>query len=656
MSRFDERFLEELQGRLRVSDVIGRSVKLKRQGREWVGLSPFGKERTPSFFVNDEKGRFFDFSSGKSGDLIGFLQETERLSFREAVERLAAEAGLALPAPDPRAAEQEQRRQGLSDWLAEAQRWFSAQLRRPPGEAARRYLDTRRLPPDQWERFGLGFAPAGRTGLKDHLVAKGARPAELVEAGLLIQPDDGSAPYDRFRDRIIFPIADARGRVVSFGGRALDPQARAKYLNGPETPVFHKGAVLYGLHEARRLLHAAEARGAKGAGEGAPPLVVVEGYMDVIACQRADIPAVASMGTALGEEQMEALWRTAPEPVLAFDADPAGQRAAHRALDRALPLLRPGRSFRFAAAAGGKDADDVLREQGAAALRAQLSASRPFVEVLFEREQQAEPLETPEAYAGLKARLRKLAAAIADRDLSQMYREALLDRFEALRTLSRPAVTASGAGRALAEIRWSRGKGDRRPRPPVRNDATPEVIAARRRSSEAPPPLAAALAQGLLQHPELIDDRFETLDVQGFCDPGLQELARDLIQLRLAADALEPVALHAALVQRGHAERLERVGWAAARSAAPFLRAGAAAAEVRALWSQAYGLLLRVTALNRALGEATSEMVRDADLEREPDFLTYYRLKAERDAVERAIASGSYVLEDDPGSGAALLH
>ena len=652
MSRFDERFLEELQGRLRVSDVIGRSVKLRRQGREWVGLSPFGKERTPSFFVNDEKGRFFDFSSGKSGDLIGFLQETERLSFREAVERLAAEAGLALPAPDPRAAEQEQRRQGLSDWLSEAQRWFAAQLRRPPGEAARRYLDTRRLPPDQWERFGLGYAPAARTGLKDHLVAKGARPAELVEAGLLIQPDDGSAPYDRFRDRIIFPIADVRGRVVSFGGRALDPQARAKYLNGPETPVFHKGRVLYGLHEARRLLHAAEAKG----GEGAAPLVVVEGYMDVIACQRADIPAVASMGTALGEEQMEALWRTAPEPVLAFDADAAGQRAAHRVLDRALPLLRPGRSFRFAVAAGGKDADDVLREQGAAALRTQLSASRPFVEALFEREQAAEPLETPEAYAGLKARLRKLAGAIADRDLSQMYREALLDKFETLRTLSRPAVTLSGAGRAMAEARWSGRKVDRRPRPPLRNDATPQVVAASRRSAEAPPPLAAALAQGVLQHPALIDDRFETLNVQGFCDAGLQDLARDLILLRLAADDLEPDALRAALVQRGHAERLERVGWAAARSAAPFLQACADETDVRALWSQAYSLLLRVTALNRALADARSEMTRDADLEREPDFLTYYRLKAERDAVDRAIASGSYVLEDDPGSGTALLH
>ncbi|MBE7218015.1 MAG: DNA primase [Caulobacteraceae bacterium] len=654
MSRLDERFLDELKSRLRLSDVIGRSVKLRRQGREWVGLSPFGKEKSPSFFVNDDKGFFHDFSSGKHGDLIGFLQETERLSFREAVERLAGEAGLTLPAPDPRAAEQEARRQGLSDWMVEAQAWFSAQLRRPAGEAARRYLDKRALPQPEWERFGLGYAPAGRTGLKDHLVAKGARPAELMEAGLLVAPDDGSAPYDRFRDRIIFPIADGRGRVVSFGGRALDPEARAKYLNGPESPLFHKGATLYGLLEARRLLHAAETRKETGA---AASLVVVEGYMDVIACQRADIPAVAPLGTALTEEQMEALWRLAPEPVLAFDGDAAGRRAAFRAMDRALPLLKPGRSFRFAVPTGGKDADDVLRDQGAAALREQMAAVTPFVQLLFEREREAEPLSTPESYAGLKVRLRKLAGAIADRDLSQMYREALLDRFEELRTLSRPATTASGAGRALAELRWSgkprRGAGSRLAAP-LRNDATPHVVEAQRRSASAPPPLAAALAEGVLRHPELIDDRFETLNVQGFCDEALAGLARDMLQLRLQVDELEPAALRTRLSERGHAERLAQVDWAAARSAAPFLQPSTPTEEVRALWSQAYALLLRITALNRALADAKAEMERDADLEREPDFLTYVRLKAERDAVERAIASGTYALEDVAEPGGVL--
>jgi DNA primase len=381
--RFDDRFLEEIKSRLRLSDVIGKTVKLKRQGREFVGLSPFTKERSPSFFVNDDKGFFHDFSSGKHGDLISFLQETERLSFVEAVERLAGEAGLQMPAPDPRAAEQEKQRQGLAEWLELAAAWFEGELRRPVGREARETLVRRGLPESEWSRFRLGFAPSGRTALKDYLIAKGARPAELVETGLLIAPEDGGAPYDRFRDRIIFPIADQRGRIVSFGGRAMDPEARAKYLNGPETSVFSKGRLLYGLYEARKILHA----GPPSADGEDAALVVVEGYMDVIACQRAGIAAVAPMGTALTEEQMEVLWRLHPEPTLCFDGDGAGRRAASRAIDRALPLLKPGKSFRFAIVTGGKDPDDVLREQGPVALRAQLAQTTPLrSDALFVRE------------------------------------------------------------------------------------------------------------------------------------------------------------------------------------------------------------------------------------------------------------------------------
>ena len=242
--KFSESFIDELKQRLRPSDVIGRSVKLKRQGREWAGLSPFTKEKSPSFFVNDDKGFFHDFSSGKHGDIISFLQETQRLSFMEAVERLAAEAGMALPAPDPKAARREEARKGLEHWLEEAARWFESQLRRPVGQSARDYLARRGLPEDQWARFRLGYAPSSRTALRDALVQKGARPQELVDAGLLIRPEDGGQPYDRFRDRLMFPITDARGRLISFGGRALNPDDRAKYLNGPETSVFHKGSNL----------------------------------------------------------------------------------------------------------------------------------------------------------------------------------------------------------------------------------------------------------------------------------------------------------------------------------------------------------------------------------------------------------------------------
>ncbi len=627
VSRLDERFLDELKGRLRLSEVIGRAVNLKRQGREWVGLSPFAKEKTPSFFVNDDKGFWHDFSSGKHGDLISFLQENERLSFREAVERLAGEAGLALPADDPRQAAAEARSMGLREWLEEAARWYAAQLRRPPGEAARAYLDRRGLGADDQVRFGLGYAPSGRTALKDHLVAKGARPGDLVDAGLLIAPDDGAAPYDRFRDRVMFPITDGRGRVVSFGGRALDPNARAKYLNGPETALFHKGRTLYGVPEARRLLQLAEVE------KRPASLVVVEGYMDAIACARAGVPAVAGQGTALTEEQMEALWRLHPEPTLCFDGDAAGRRAADRAIDRALPLLKPGRSFCFAVVEGGKDPDEVLREQGVEALRRQMARTEPFVARLFARERDAEPLGTPESYAGLKARLRKHASAISDRDLAQMYKEALLDSFEQLRTLSRPATTASGAGRALAELRWSgRGKGARRA---ALTGPSPEAAAAARRLGAEPQPLAAAVAQGALTHPELIYEHIERLDVQGFCDARLQGVAHDMVAAWTAGEAVDAPALERHLAAHGHEAELREIARAAGKSKAPFLQPDLAPEEVRALWSQAFDVLIRLSALERAVADAT------ADFERDPDVPTLWRLKADRDALRRAVREGT---------------
>ena len=492
--RFDENFLDEIKSRLRLSDVIGRSVKLRRQGREFVGLSPFTKERTPSFFVNDDKGFFHDFSSGKHGDLISFLQETERLSFVEAVEKLAAEAGVPLPAPDPQGVEQDKVRQALADWLETAAKWFEAELRRPAGAAARAYLLRRGLPEDEWGRFRLGVAPAGRTALKDYLIAKGAQPGEAIEAGLLIAPEDGGAPYDRFRERIIFPIADARGRVISFGGRALDPQARAKYLNGPETSLFHKGATLYGLAEARRLMAAANDGSA---------LVVVEGYMDAIACQRAGVAAVAPLGTALTEDQMEALWRLNPEPTLCFDADGAGQRAASRVIDRALPLLKAGRSFRFALVTGGKDPDDVLREQGAAALKAQLAKTTPFVQMLFDRERDAEPLDTPERRAGLKGRLRTAAAAIADKDLSAAYRDDLFTRLDGL--FGRAAPQGRAPFRPYVR---------RDPRRPAYEDApiAPETRGAGTRLNKSIDPMAAALAKRALTDPQWLDPHLELME------------------------------------------------------------------------------------------------------------------------------------------------
>lgn len=621
--RFDDRFLEEIKSRVRLSDVIGKTVKLKRQGREYVGLSPFTKERSPSFFVNDDKGFFHDFSSGKHGDLISFLQETERLTFMEAVERLAAEAGIPLPAPDPQAAEQEKKRQGLSDWVELAAQWFEGELHRPSGKAARDYLTRRGLPEQDWKRFRIGFSPQNRTALKDYLIAKGARPAELVDAGLLIAPEDGGAPYDRFRDRIIFPIADARGRIVSFGGRAMDPEARAKYLNGPETSLFSKGRLLYGLPEARKLLHASNDE----------QLVVVEGYMDAIACQRANIPAVAPLGTALTEDQMEVLWRLHPEPTLCFDGDSAGMRAASRAIDRALPLLKPGKSFRFAIVTGGKDPDDVLREQGPTALRTQLAETTPFVDALFTRERDLEPLDTPERRAGLKQRLRERAGTIADKDLAQAYRDELLGRLDGLFARPGPGGDAPlrGVRRPFTPGR-GRGRGDA-----LHFDAfpTPEGKAAAKKLQVALDPMAAALAKGALEDPHRLDDHFEQLERSGFGDPGLAELAKEIIRLRLDADHLDSGALARHLRDRGFAGLLTDIDRAAAKAGAPFLKQDVTLAAARSQWTHAFEALNRLAALETALSSAK------ASLGGRSDMAAFERLKAERDTLRRAIRSGS---------------
>ena len=618
--RFDDRFLDEIKSRLRLSDVIGKTVKLRRQGREYVGLSPFNKERSPSFFVNDDKGFYHDFSSGKHGDLISFLQETERLSFVEAVERLAGEAGVPLPAPDPEAAAQDRKRQSLSDWLDVAAAWFEAELRRPAGAAARDYLSRRGLPESEWSRFRIGYGPAARTALKDYLVAKGALPRELAAAGVMIVPEDGGEGYDRFRDRILFPITDHRGRIISFGGRALDPKARAKYLNGPDTDLFDKGRVLYGLHEARRLLLAG--------GDGAA-LVVVEGYMDVIACQRAGIAAVAAMGTALTESQMELLWRLHPEPTLCFDGDRAGMQAASRAIDRALPHLQSGKSFKFAIVTGGKDPDDILREQGAAALKAQLAATTPFIDALFTRERDAAPLETPENRAGLKQRLRAAAKTIADADLAAAYRDALLQRLDTLFETARRPVAPVGRPSAGPGRKWSRNA------PEIPTSARPQSREAARRLAGSMNPTAAALARQAVADPGVLDNHIEALQSRGFGDPALDGLAKEIIRVRLEADHLDSVALRRHLSQAGFSTLLIDVDRAAAHAGAPFEKDDVTLAAARSQWSYAFEVLHRVAALEDALTLAK------LDLAGGDSASVLIGLKKERDSLQRAIKTGS---------------
>src|SRR4051812_2620423 len=365
--RFPPAFLDELRARLSVSDVVGRRVKLKKAGREWKGLSPFNQERTPSFFANDQKGKWFDFSSGRNGNIFDFVMATEGVSFPEAVERLASMAGLALPVVSKEAEAREERRKTLHDVMELAAKFFETTLASRVGARARGYLADRAIDPSTQLSFRIGYASTERFALKEHLGAQKVPVEDMVEAGLLVAGDDIPLPFDRFRDRVMFPITDMRGRVVGFGGRALDADVPAKYLNSPETPLFHKGSNLYNGAAARAAAH----QGAR--------VIAVEGYVDVIAMVSAGFPAtVAPLGTALTEEQLGLLWKIADEPILCFDGDAAGRRAAYRAVDLALPRLLPGRSLRFALLPEGQDPDDLVRTGGRDAVAEILGSARPL--------------------------------------------------------------------------------------------------------------------------------------------------------------------------------------------------------------------------------------------------------------------------------------
>ncbi len=437
--RFGEHFLDELKARVRVSDVVGKHVKLKRKGREFEALSPFTNEKTPSFFVNDEKGFYHCFSSGKHGDIISFLMEIEGLSFPESVERIAGIAGMDMPAVDPEAEKRAEDNKKTINWIEQAQHFYEKSLRRDIGKDARAYLKTRGLTQEDCKRFGIGYAPDSFDALRGELTQAGAHLDRLVEAGLLIKPDDtNKTPWDRFRHRIMFPISDPRGRLIAFGGRALKKDEKAKYLNSPETNLFHKGKLLYRYPEARKALHAP--------GNGARGLIVAEGYMDVIALAKAGFShAVAPLGTALTEDQLVLLWRAGPEPILCFDGDKAGLRAAFRSVERALPLLTPTQTLRFALLPDGKDPDDLISEKGPSAMGEILEGAISCVDMLWRREVDAERLDSPEAKAGLKDRIFAALREIKHSGVQEQYKTSLLAKFDA--EFGRPKWTPNHTGK-----------------------------------------------------------------------------------------------------------------------------------------------------------------------------------------------------------------
>lgn len=408
--RFTPSFLDEIKARLQVSDVVGRRVKLKKAGREWKGLSPFQQEKSPSFTVNDQKQFYHDFSTGKHGNIFDFVMETEGVSFPEAVERLASLAGLPVPRTSREEEQREERAKSLFDVMELATKYFEQNLASNAGAHARGYLSDRAIAPSTNVEFRLGYATANRFGLKEFLGSKGVSVGDMIETGLLIAGDDIPVPYDRFRDRVMIPIHDQRGRVIGFGGRALRSEVQPKYLNSPETTLFHKGSVVFNFHRAREPAHKAGS------------VVAVEGYMDAIAIYQAGIKGVvATMGTAFTEEQVAMLWRLSSEPVVCFDADRAGIAAAHRSIDRILPLLTVGKSFRFAFMVGEKDPDDLIRERGVDAFKDVLVGSKPMWDVLWARETDGVNVKSPDTQASLEKKLTALIRTIKDSSVQTAY-------------------------------------------------------------------------------------------------------------------------------------------------------------------------------------------------------------------------------------------
>lgn len=585
--RFSPSFLDEIRARLPVSEVVRQKVKLKKEGREWRGLSPFNAEKTPSFFVNDQKGFFHDFSSGKHGDGFAFLMETEGLSFPEAVERLAALAGLQMPVETKEQREADERRATLGEILEAAAAFFEKQLAGPNGREARAYLDGRQISAAAREKFRLGFAPPERHALRDHLAAKGARVETMIEAGLLVHGEDIAVPYDRFRNRVMFPICDRGGRVIAFGGRAMEKDAQAKYLNSPETPLFHKGATLYNLHNARKAAH------------DAGTVIAVEGYVDVIALTAAGFPhAVAPLGTALTPEQCGLLWRMAEEPILCFDGDKAGLKAAFRAVDTALPLIGPGRTLRFVLLPDGQDPDELLRAAGPTAVAEALGKPLPLVDLLWMRETEGAPLDTPERRAALERRLREIAGAIADETLRRHYQQELADRLTRLLGRDRDG---GGRRRQFTPRRRDWRGGARPPEDaPLRIGPSLANSPLFRGAPAALPPREALIILILINHPDLLAARIDDLATLDLASAEAGDLRNALLRWVEGAGG-DSLDLRRYLADSGLDEAVARLQGMAAHATLWSVRPDAASADAGESLRQAFVLHRRSSALNREL-------------------------------------------------------
>ena len=632
--RFTPQFLDELRARLPVSEVVGRRVKLRKQGREFIGLSPFNKEKSPSFTVNDQKGFFHDFSSGKHGDIFGFVMETEGVAFPEAVERLAQMAGVPLPKVSHEDEQRDARRKTLHDVMELAAKFFEATLSGRTGAKARGYLADRGLDPATQVKFRLGYATNERFALKEHLGSHGIPVEDMVEAGLLVSGDDIPLPFDRFRDRVMFPITDLRGRVIAFGGRALEKDAQAKYLNSPETPLFHKGATLYNIAAARQAAH-----------DGAQ-IIVVEGYVDVIAMVTAGFAAtVAPLGTALTEDQLALLWKMADEPVLCFDGDKAGLRAAYRAVELAMPRLKPGKSLKFALLPEGQDPDDLVRSAGREAVAEVIGAARPLAGMLWARETEGHSFDSPERRAALEARINEVTSGIADDSVRKYYRQdfsARLSQFFA------PAQSQRGNfqrgqgqnyGQNYGQPWRERGNSNWQPRngapqrPATGGKNTPYVVVSQQLASgplhrghrTSVPRREALILQAALNYPWLLHDHLEEFASLEFRHPDAEKLKSALVDIAAHAAAADAEAVRAELAGRGLTEVMGRIDASITTQSVWGARPDAAPEDVLVTWQQLVALHRQWHSLTRELKDAEQALGQDSS---EGNYLRLRDVKA----------------------------
>lgn len=620
MSRFDRSFIDDVLTRASILDVVGRKVSWDKRksnvarGDMWA-CCPFHNEATPSFHAVESKGAYHCFGCGQHGNAIDFVMATENIPFPEAVERLARDLGMPLPARDPQSVGRDDQAKRLVEALAAAQSAFAQALRSPDGAKARAYLTQRGLNEADWDRFGLGYAPNSRTWLKDRLTQGGHQIADLVEAGLLKQPDDGGAPFDFFRGRVMFTIGDTRDRPVSFGARTLDPDGQPKYLNGPDSPVFNKSRNLYRYAQARAV--------AKD-----KPIVVAEGYMDVIALEKVGFAAVAPLGTALTEDQLGLIWKASKRPVLCFDGDKAGLKAAERALDRALPLVSADRTLAFGFLPEGQDPDDLIKAKGAGALEDVLEAALPLGRFLFQREQEREPLVTAEARASLRKRLRRLAGQVTDPDLQRELNEDVRQQLDALFAAEpRPAFVPRGKGRG----------GE----PAIMGSATAELRLKVKSATARPKRALIDLVTAPLRAPYLLDGHEEVFGRLVLDHSGLDTVRHGLLDLHHAGTAIDFDALRLHLTGLGQSEAVGLLDEVRRSPVNPHARPGIGADVLRRGWLTA---LQRMEA-ERALASDAAEAVSAAGSGDEAAFERLKRLVGERRALRAEEVGGAEPVE-----------